>query len=185
MHIETTRLLIRSFRLSDEKAFIEMASDGSLTEIFGDCSECHKWMGNFIREAMRLEVENDPGKEYLAYVIEDKNEHSVMGSVGTSYYEDFQEIGVTYFIGAKFRGNGYAAEALCALTKYFLKNDRADRLIAAARAENKASCRTLERAGFRLTDTRLYRDLYDTQEELYHFYVTEGKKSSSRSMPFS
>lgn len=172
MYLETAQLLIRSFRSSDEKAFIEMASDGSLTEIFGDCSECHKWMGNFIKEAMRLEQENDPGKEYLAYVIEDKNEHTIMGSVGTSYYEDFQEIGVTYFIGTKFRGNGYAAEALRALVEYFLKDYRIDRLMAAARAKNTASCRTLERAGFRLTDTRLYRDLYDEQEELYHFYST-------------
>lgn len=52
MFLETKRLIIRSIRTSDEKAFIEMASDGSLTEIFGDCSECHKWMGEFISEAI-------------------------------------------------------------------------------------------------------------------------------------
>lgn len=93
MVLETKRLFIRSFQLSDEKAFIEMASDGSLTEIFGDCSECHKWMGDFIREAIQLDLENNPGK-----------------------------------------------------------------------AENTASCKTLERAGFRLTDTRLYQDLYDKKQ---------------------
>lgn len=112
MYIETERLLIRSLKLSDEKAFIEMASDGSLTEIYGDCSECHKWMGDFIKEAMQLELENNPNKEFLAYAIETKNEYTAIGSVGTSYYDDLLEIGVTYFIGAKFRGKGYAAEAL-------------------------------------------------------------------------
>ncbi len=57
MFLETKRLIIRSIRTSDEKAFIEMASDGSLTEIFGDRSECHKWMGEFISEAIKLEIE--------------------------------------------------------------------------------------------------------------------------------
>ena len=49
MFLETKRLNIRSIETSDENAFITMASDGSLTEIYGDCSECHKWMGDFIR----------------------------------------------------------------------------------------------------------------------------------------
>ncbi len=38
MHIETERVIIRSIDLSDEKAFVEMASDGSLYEIFGVCN---------------------------------------------------------------------------------------------------------------------------------------------------
>lgn len=178
MHLETDRLLIRSLQPSDEKAFVEMASDGSLTEIFGDCSECHKWMGNFIKEAMRLELENDPNKEYLAYAVEDKSTHTVIGSVGTSYYEDFRQIGVTYFIGAKFRGCGYAAEALRAFAGYFLTNYPIGRLMAAANAMNKASCKTLERAGFQLVNVRPYRDMYDTQEELFHFYEIRQKFST-------
>lgn len=170
MYLETERLLIRSFQLSDEKAFIEMASDGSLTEIFGDCSECYKWMGNFIKESIQLDLENNPGKAYLAYVIEDRHTHTAVGSVGTSYYDDLQETGVTYFIGAKFRGRGYAAEALQALTEYFLKNYDLNKLTATAKTKNTPSCKTLERAGFRLTDTRLYQDLYDEKPELYRFY---------------
>ncbi len=55
MLLQTRRLRVRSIRPEDEKAFIHMASDGSLTEIFGDCRECHKWMGDFIEEAIRLE----------------------------------------------------------------------------------------------------------------------------------
>ena len=139
IHLETDRLLIRSLRPSDEKAFIEMASDGSLTEIFGDCSECDKWMGNFIKEAMRLELENDPG--------------------------------------AKLRGCGYAAEALRTFAGYILTNYPVNRLMATANAKNKASCKTLERAGFQLTGIRPYRDLYDEREELSHFYEIRQEPS--------
>ena len=34
-----------------------------------------------------------------------------------SYYEDLQKIGITYFIGAQYRNNGYAAEAAKAYTQ--------------------------------------------------------------------
>ena len=170
MYLETQRLLVRSLQPSDEKSFIEMASDGSLTEIFGDCSECDKWMNDFIKEAMQLDLENNPCREYLAYAVEEKISKEVVGSVGTSFYEDFQKTGVTYFIGAKFRGRGYAAEALHALSEYFLADGRVDLLMATARTDNTASCKTLEKAGFRLTDTRPYQDLYDEQESLSHFY---------------
>ena len=170
MFLETKRLNIRSIKTSDENAFIKMASDGSLTEIYGDCSECHKWMGDFIKEAIQLDSENNPDREYLAYVIEEKDSRTVVGSVGTSFYEDFQKIGVTYFIGAKFRGRGYAAEALRALVEYFLTSGRVSLFMATARTDNIASCKTLEKAGFHVTDTRLYQDLYDERETLSHFY---------------
>lgn len=170
MFLETKRLIIRSLHTSDEKAFIEMASDGSLTEIFGDCSECHKWMGEFISEAINLETEDNPYNQYLAFAIEDKTSHMVIGSVGSSYYEDLTEVGVTYFIGANYRGNGYAAEALQCLVDYLFARYDLKKLVATARVENIASCRTLERTGFSVVETKLYQDLYDESEEMSNIY---------------
>lgn len=170
MLLETERLIIRSIRTTDEKAFIEMASDGSLTEIYGDCSECHKWMGEFISEAIKLEAEDNPYQKYLAFAIEDKTSHLVIGSVGSSYYEDFKEVGVTYFIGARERGNGYAAEALQCFVNYMFVRYNLKKLIATANVKNIASCKTLERAGFRLVETRMYQDLYDEAEEPSNIY---------------
>ncbi len=132
MFLETKRLIIRSIQTSDEKAFIEMASDGSLTEIYGDCSECDQWMGDFVREAIQLETEDDPFHEYLAFAIEDKERRFVIGSVGSSYYEDFREVGVTYFIGASHRGNGYAAEALQCFADYLFAKYNLKKLVATA-----------------------------------------------------
>ncbi len=88
MHIETERLLIRSMKLTDEKAYVEMASDGSLHEIFGDCSECDKWMRNWIKEVILLDQGDNPNKEYLAYAILEKEHDILMGSIGCSYYKD-------------------------------------------------------------------------------------------------
>ena len=170
MLLETKRLIIRSIQPTDENIFIEMASDGSLWEIFGDCSECHKWMGEFINDAIRLEAEDDPYQEYLAFVVEDKSSHTVVGSVGSSYYEDFKEVGVTYFIGADYRGNGYAAEALQCLVDYLFARYRLKKLIATASVNNIASCKTLEKAGFFVIETKMYRDLYDECENMSNLY---------------
>ncbi len=170
MYLETERLIIRSIRPEDEQAFIEMASDGSLTAIYGDCSECHKWMGEFINDAMQLEKENNPYKEYLAYTVAEKGSRKAVGSVGCSYYEDMKEIGITYFIGAGFRGNGYGAEAVQTFVKNFFLMYEAERLIAVTDTENKASCRTLEKAGFTLLETRLYQDMYDEKERMSSIY---------------
>lgn len=170
MLLETKRLLIRSILSSDEQAFIEMASDGSLTEIYGDCSECHKWMGEFISEAIKLEAKDNPYNNYLAFAIENKKSHRVIGSVGSSYYEDFEEVGVTYFIGASYRGNGYAAEALQSFVDYMFARYDLKRLIATAGVENIASCRILERTGFFLMETRMYQDIYDECEETSNIY---------------
>lgn len=170
MFLETVRLIIRSIKTSDEKAFIEMAADGSLSEIFGDCSECHKWMGNFISDAIKLETEDNPYKEYLAFAIEEKTGHVVVGSVGSSYYEDFREVGVTYFIGANYRGNGYAAEALQCLADYMFTRYNLKKLIATARVKNIASCKSLVKTGFSVVETKVYQDLYDEREEMYNIY---------------
>lgn len=51
MHKETERLIIRSIESADEEAFVEMASDGSLHDIFGECGDCRKLIGSWIREA--------------------------------------------------------------------------------------------------------------------------------------
>lgn len=176
MLIETKRLIIRSLQPSDEKAFIEMASDGSLTEIFGDCSECHKWMGEFISHAIELETADNPYNEYMAFAIEDKITHMVVGSVGSSYYEDFMEVGVTYFIGADYRGKGYAAEALQCLTGYLFTKYNLKKLVATARVENAASCKTLERAGFTVSETKMYQDLYDECEAMSNIYEKTEEK---------
>ena len=54
MRIDTERLTIREFKPEDEAALIEMASDGSLNDVFGDCTNCAGWMGRWLCEARAL-----------------------------------------------------------------------------------------------------------------------------------
>lgn len=80
------------------------------------------------------------------------------------------EVGVTHFIGASYRGNGYAAEALQCLADYLFTRYNLKKLVATANVHNIASCKTLEKAGFSVTETKMYQDLYDESESMSHIY---------------
>ena len=169
MTLETERVIIRELEASDGKCFAEMALDGSLKDTGFDAN-CNEWISKWIVEAQKLSYNDDPTVEYLAYTIQLKNLETVIGSVGCSYYEDFKKVGITYFIGAKYRNNGYASEAVKAYIKYFFQHYGIDELIATVREENISSWKVIEKSGFRLTERKMYKDLNDDCEELYRFY---------------
>lgn len=169
MRIETQRLIIRDLETEDGVSFAEMAADGSLSDCGFDAS-CGKWMAFWIIEAKALAERDKPDADYLAYTITLKDENTVVGSVGCSYYTDLKETGVTYFIGAQYRNNGYASEAVKAYVEYFLSRYHVKKMIATVRADNVSSWKVIEKAGLILTDQRMYRDINDAKEERYRFY---------------
>ena len=172
MVIETDRLIIRDVALPDGEAFIHMASDGSLNDVGFD-KDCSSWMHDWIIEAQNLVREDNPRKNYLAYVIEDKRTGSPVGSVGCSYYEDLGKVGITYFIGADFRNNGYASEAVKAYVCYFFEHYDENEMIATIREDNLPSWKAIERVGFLFKEKKMYRDINDANEELYRFYLAQ------------
>lgn len=169
MILETERLIIRELEEADAKHFAEMAADGSLKDVSFD-TDCGKWINEWIVEAKELLRNDDPAKEYLAYTVQLKNSETVIGSVGCSYYEDLKKVGITYFIGAKFRNNGYASEAVKGYLRYFFQHYAINEIIATVREENISSWKVIEKTGFNLIERRMYKDLNDEFEELYRFY---------------
>lgn len=170
MLIITNRLMIRDLEKTDGKNFSGMASDGSLTDIGFDI-ECHRWMDEWMIEAQQLADQDNPTVDYLAYTVELKETHEVIGSVGCSYYEDIEKVGITYFVGAEYRNHGYATEAIEAYARHFLQQYKQDKLIATIRSSNISSWRAIEKAGFVLTEQKLYQDINDESEQMYRFYT--------------
>ena len=169
MLIETQRLIIRDLETEDGTSFAEMAADGSLNDCGFD-KDCSRWMTEWVAEAKELAIRDNPYIDWLAYTITLKNENIIVGSIGCSYYEDLQEIGITYFIGSQYRNNGYASESIKTYIEYFFNHYDVQKVIATVRDENVSSWKAVEKAGFRLTEKRMYKDLNDDKEELYHFY---------------
>lgn len=174
MLIETQRLVIRDLKTEDEVPFAEMAADGSLNDIGFD-EDCGSWMAEWVSEAKEFTLRDNPLMDYLAYTVTLKDSGIVVGSVGCSYYDDLQETGITYFMGAQYRKNGYAAEAVKAYIEFFFSNYNVHRMIATVRDENISSWKVVEKANFILTEKKRYKDINDDKEELYRFYeITRG-----------
>lgn len=169
MRIETDRLIIRSIEHGDERAYADMAKDGSLLDIGFDIN-CSEWMENWIGEALLMDEIDDPRKDYIAYTICLKRDGIIIGSVGCSYYNDLKQTGITFFIGQKYRRNGYAVESVQAYIKYFFAHYPIKKLIATVREENIASWKTIEKASFQLVERKMYQDIDDEKEQLYRFY---------------
>lgn len=171
MQRESERIIIRDLEPKDTEAFIHMASDGTLSELFGDCSDCASWMGDWVSEAIGLYKSNNPYHEYLAYAIVDKQSSQVVGAVGCSAYEDLGQIGITYCVGSSFRRQGFAKEAASLFTHYLFENyGQVEKLIATVKTDNIASCNTIEKCGYILEETKMYKDINDVKEEAYNFY---------------
>ncbi|MBX7281850.1 GNAT family N-acetyltransferase [Clostridium chauvoei] len=99
-----------------------------------------------------------------------KNEDIVIGSVSCSYYEDLQQIEITYFIGSQYRNKGYALEAVKAYTEYFFNNYNKPKIIATVREENIPAWKVVEKAGFKFKEKKIHKDLNDEKLEMYYFY---------------
>ncbi|MDO5156973.1 MAG: GNAT family N-acetyltransferase [Eubacteriales bacterium] len=173
MLLETERLVIRSVEMTDEKAFVDMAADGSLAEDIGFDENCGSWMNNWIKENKELDIQDDPRADSIAYTIELKESGNVIGSVGCTYYDDMDKVGIVYFIGTKYRGSGYAAEAAKAYVDYFFEHYQEDELIAPIRDANEASCKTIEKVGFVLLEKKLYKDINEEYEIMHRFYAVK------------
>ena len=169
MRIETERIIIRSIERGDEMVFAEMAKDGSLHDIGFD-ENCSEWIADWIDEAISLSEKDDPRADYIADVICLKEDGRVIGSVGTSYYEDLDKVGIVYFVGTEFRQKGYVSEAVKAYLDYYFDHYEENEIHANIRDVNVPSWKTAEKAGFVLEEKRMYKDIDDSEEQLYRFY---------------
>ena len=172
MNIETERIIIRSIQRGDEKAYAEMAKDGSLAEIGFD-ENFSDWAEDWINEAVALTEKDDPRADYIPCTIILKSTGEVIGNVGCTYFEDSDKIGICYFAGADHRRKGYIREAVKAYVPYFFEHYNEDEIIAVIKEDNIRSWKVADNTGFRLLETRMYKDIGDEKEELYRFYAIE------------
>lgn len=173
MRIETDRLIIRSIERGDEIYYAKMAEDGSLEEVGFD-SKCSEWIGEWIDEALGLTEEDNPRKDYIPCTIVLKSTGEIIGNVGSTYYEDTDRIGICYFTGAEYRRMGYVTETVKAYVRFFFEHYQEKEIIATILDENMPSWKTAEKSGFTLVETKMYKDIYDDEEELYRFYIMKN-----------
>lgn len=150
--IETERLLLRSFQLSDAADMLELwVADPSVQSEYGeptyetiDAVEdlLNKWMAGYESPAF-----------YRWAMIERESGRCVGQIAFCRVYEDCRAAEVEYCVSRSLWGRGYAGEALAAVIDHIFAHTDFAWLEAYHRVENARSGRVLEKSEMAVTET--------------------------------
>ena len=143
--LETERLVLRQFELSDARHFHELNNDPAVIRYTGDPPfESVEAAEEFIRSYKVYERDG-----YGRWAVELKANGEFLGFCGLRLDDDGSETDIGFRFHQRHWGKGYATESAKACLEYGLKTLGLKRIIGRAMHENKASIRVLEKLGMR------------------------------------
>ena len=146
MELPLSRCVVRSWRISDADALVVHADNERIWINLRDRFP-HPYTRRAAREFLRAVREQAPE---TFFAIEVGGEAA--GGIGYVLQSDVDRVSaeIGYWLGEPFWGRGIVTEALVAITSYAFAHHELTRLFAVPFASNAASCRVLEKAGYRL-----------------------------------
>jgi ribosomal-protein-alanine N-acetyltransferase len=135
IHFETPRLLIRELQTGEGEAVFKTST---FSELGAE---------SYVEEA-RLESEKAPRSVFYLGIVQ-KESQKLIGCLEYQVFDPYHLIGeIGYWIGPQFQKQGFATEAVQAMTKYFFRHFKVERIQATSAPENSFSHRVLEKAGY-------------------------------------
>jgi ribosomal-protein-alanine N-acetyltransferase len=146
--IETDRLILRKFRLSDaEEMYNNWARDDDVTRYITwpthkNIEETKKVVAEYVNDSQR--------DDYYHWCIVLKETNEVVGSIGAfRLFEDLKLFEIGYSIGKRFWNKGITTEATKALIRFFFEEVGVNRVEARHDTKNPASGRVMAKAGMK------------------------------------
>jgi RimJ/RimL family protein N-acetyltransferase len=147
VRIETERLVLRGFGTGDAVRLGEVLAGGDTDALSPGAPDEVGGLPGWLAEGVH-EHRLRGGGIHLA--IEDKSSGEHVGAISLFTTDwDARATEVGYGIRNRHRGNGYATEAVVALTGWALTDGGMQRVQLRANTDNKPSVRVAEKAGYR------------------------------------
>ena len=143
--LESERLLIRNFKISDWESLHEMINQYESSEV---AAYDQQWPTS-PEEIKKITEWFAGGESYLAVCLKDTGRFIGFVSLNPGEKEDCRELNIGYIFNFDYHGKGYATEACRAVINDAFDRLNAQRIITGTAAVNLASCRLLERSGFK------------------------------------
>lgn len=143
--LETERLVIRNFNSSDWEALHEMIMQYESSE-YAVYDQAWPTSPEDIKGVTEWFASGD---SYLAVCLKDTGRFIGLVSLNPEQKEDRREFNIGYIFNSDYHGKGYATEACRAAMAHAFNRLQAQRVITGTAAANRASCRLLERLGFK------------------------------------
>jgi ribosomal-protein-alanine N-acetyltransferase len=146
--IATSRLTLRPFAQGDVPKLFAMSVEDGLRRWLPDQVYRDEQHAEQVMRALMAHTAAGPDPRARPYVlgVEDADSHSLIGHVGLSPARGSVEIG--YAIEQRRQGQGLAAEAVTAMSRWALDELSLSEVLGIVASENVPSCRVLEKAGF-------------------------------------
>ncbi|MCL2397305.1 MAG: GNAT family N-acetyltransferase [Defluviitaleaceae bacterium] len=140
--IETQRLILRKFKISDTADILEYGSDAETLEHVG-------WPGlSTLEEAQAIIYDRYMARNGL-WAIQITDTGKVIGLINLHLNHDHDKVALGYMINRQYWGMGYASEALKAVLYLCFEGLRVNRVEAEHYTGNPASGRVMEKVGMK------------------------------------
>jgi ribosomal-protein-alanine N-acetyltransferase len=172
VQLKLTSCAVRSWRTADAEPLARYADNRKIWLNLRDAFP-HPYTTQDAREFIRSVRSRTPETTFAIDVAGEP-----VGSVGFALRQDVERVSaeIGYWLAEPFWGRGIATEVLSAVTDYAIRTHELTRMYALPFAWNVASCRVLEKAGYRL-EARLRRSALKnsvvTDQMQYAFIVAE------------
>jgi len=149
MEIISKRLIIRPVNIEDKESIYRYRSDFETSKYLSLNPKTIEDVAEFIA---KTSSEIDVSGTWFQLVMIEQTSNLLIGDIGIHFLDtdlENQQVEIGYTLDKRFRGKGYAAEALTLVIDYLINTLNKHRIIASIDPGNLDSIRLIERIGFR------------------------------------
>lgn len=146
--IETDRLILRPFRLSDWRNVIKYTSKNEIWQYTYEEPYPEEYVRQLVAQNVELQLERDGFGDIIPVIL--KPNHTLIGHMIFRYFHaPYRIMEIGFVMDPSHQGHGYAYEASEALMAYGFKQLGLHRIIAGCDARNRAAVSILEKLGLK------------------------------------
>lgn len=149
MDFKTERIIIRPVEIGDRESIFTYRADPETSKYLSLTPQIVEDVEEFIKKSSN---EIDVPGTWFQFVIIEKITKQLIGDIGIHFLEtdsENKQVEIGYTLDRRFRGNGYASEALSVIIDYLINSLNKHRIIASIDPANLDSIKLVERLGFR------------------------------------
>lgn len=169
--LETDRLILRPFELSDAPDVQRLAGDRQVA--LNTLTIPHPYPDGAAEEWIRTHTV-DPNLANFAIIR--RSDNALVGSIGLMLKKDHDKAEIGYWIGVPYWNHGYASEATAVLIDYGFETFALEKIFAAHFSRNAASGRVMLKNGMKHEGT-LRRDIrkWDEYVDVEMYSILRGE----------
>ena len=147
MNLETERLILDTWQMSDWTAFRPIPTD---PEVMRYITGGVPWADDRIRTFVDHQVKLYAERGFCRWKLLVKGTGELIGFCGVGFWRDEPDPEIGWWLARRHWGRGLATEAAQAALRDAFDRVRLERIISIARPENAASIRIMEKLGLKL-----------------------------------